>query len=146
MQTYTQLNYIGNNKKVKLAIAEANKILSNPDFYKQIEAVNKFDFTDYNGKQIADEIHSLNKAIIVKNYWVPFSKTKAKTLSEISINTATLNRPVSSIVNTLIHETVHAVDWLTNNDWDYTHDGQKADGQENTAPWVIGDIAESMAN
>ena len=33
----------------------------------------------------------------------------------------------------------------TNFKWDYTHDGQSPVGQELTAPWMIGSIAEKMA-
>jgi hypothetical protein len=45
-----------------------------------------------------------------------------------------------------LHETIHAVDWWSNEKWDYTHDGNSENGQDNTAQWIIGAIAESMAN
>ena len=63
----------------------------------------------------------------------------------IKVNTGKLCRPHADIVDTMIHEMVHAVDFLTNGEWDYTHDGNNPDGEENTPPAVIGDIAEKMA-
>lgn len=90
-------------------------------------------------------MQNLHQTIQVDTYWAPwpFSSANAKSQHEININTAKLRRSLASITNTLVHETVHVVDWLTNNAWNYTHDFNK-DGQENTAPWRIGSIVEDM--
>ena len=34
-----QLHYSGKNKKIVTAVAEANRILKNPDFYKRIDTI-----------------------------------------------------------------------------------------------------------
>lgn len=86
----------------------------------------------------------LNRIIEVEGYWNPLGIANAKTVATIKINTTKLNRSHQSITNTVIHEFVHAVDWRTNKKWGYSHAGNSPDGQDYTAPWVIGAIAESM--
>ena len=140
----TQLQYSGKNKKIITAVSEANKILKNPEFYKQIDTIQRFDNSVYNGLQISNEIKNLNRTIKIKGYWNPFGIANAKTASVIKLNTAKLRRSHKSITNTVIHETVHAIDWWTNKKWDYTHDGNSSNGQGQTAPWVIGKISENM--
>lgn len=139
-----QLQYSGNNPKVVAAVAEANKILANQDFYKKIDSVLSFDNSTYSGLQVANEMRSVHQTVRVEDYWKPFSKANAKTQTKICINTANLKRSTASITNTLIHETVHYVDWSINRNWDYTHNGQRATGQGNTAPWVIATIGAGM--
>jgi hypothetical protein len=139
-----QLEYSGKKEKIIKAVKEANRILSSVDFYKQIEGKLGLDNSTYTGPQIANEMKNLNRAIKVVDYWNPFSKANASTVSRIRMNKAKLNRSLASVVNTLIHETVHAVDWWANQQWDYTHNGNAPGGQHNTAPWVIGAIGEEM--
>ncbi len=140
----TNLQYSGSNVKIVNAVAQANDILANPLFYTQIEAITQFDNSTYSGLQVANEIRDLNKTIDVRTYWWPLSRVNAKSETEINVNTAKLGRTLASVTNTLIHEMVHVTDWLTNSKWDYTHDGQSPDGQDKTAPWAIGAIAEKM--
>ena len=146
-----QLHYSGTNQKIIKAISEANKILSNEEFYKRIESIQKFDNTSYTGQQIVKEMKAI-KTIEVTEYYKKHTKTNAKTQTEICMNTAKLDRysdelkNLASLVNTLIHESVHAVDWLTNKHWDYTHKGQKEEIPPISAPYIIGAIAESMVN
>jgi hypothetical protein len=142
----TRLHYGGANKKLMEAVNKANQILTDSIFYQQITLINHFDNSEYSGSKIAQEIHKLNRTVEVGTYWNFLSKATGKTVSKIKINTAKLNRPFAEIVNTLIHESIHAVDFLTNEEWDYTHDGNSADGQDKTAPWIIGDIAEKIVN
>lgn len=139
-----QLHYSGDNEKIALAVTEANKILANPEFYKQIDAIPTFDNSSYSGLQVSTEIKDLNRTIEVKDYWKPWGFANAKTVSVVRIKTAKLKRSHASITNTVIHETVHAVDWWRNNLWDYTHDGNSPNGQNNTAPWIIGRLAENL--
>ncbi|MDX2174394.1 MAG: SprT-like domain-containing protein [Bacteroidota bacterium] len=138
-----QLVYNGTKKEILDAVAEANKLLSNPAFYKSVNAIQTFDNTNYSGAKIVMEMNAI-KTIHVTEYYKRFSKTNAKTQTEIRINTARLNRHLSSIVNTLIHETIHAVDWLSNSKWDYTHKSQKEEIPPISAPYMIGAIAEKM--
>lgn len=130
---------------MKAAVAEANRILSDPEFYRKVEACQTFGNTTYSGTAISGEMQRIGQ-IEVDDYWNPLSKANAGTVSVISMNTAKLKRSHASIVNTLIHESVHATDWNTNAAWDYTHDGNSPAGQGNTAPWVIGAIGEGFVN
>lgn len=138
-----QLRYEGVEKEIRDAVYEANKLLSNPAFYKSVNAIQTFDNTQYSGAMIVTEMNAI-KTINVTEYYKKRSKTNAKTQTEIRINTARLNRHLSSIVNTLIHETIHAVDWLSNSKWDYTHKSQKEEIPPISAPYMIGTIAEKM--
>ena len=140
-----QLEYNGSNAAIATAVKEANIILNSPDFYSKISAIQRFDNTTQSGLQIADDIKNLRRTVEVEEYWNPFG-ANAKTVFVIKLNSAKLRRSHASITNTVIHETVHAVDWWTNNKWDYTHDSNNPEGQENTAPWVIGSIAETLVH
>jgi hypothetical protein len=140
-----KLHYLGKNEKIIAAVAEANKILSKPEFYIRVDTIQRFDNSTYSGLRVSNEIKNLNRVIEVEDYWKPWGSANAKTVSVIKLNTAKLKRSHSSITNTIVHETVHAVDWWVNKEWDYTHDGNSPNGQDNTAPWVIGAIAEDMA-
>lgn len=139
-----QLHYSGKNKKIIAAVEEANNILRNAEFYKKIDSVMRFDNSTYSGLQVSNEIKNLNRIIEVDDYWKPIAIANARTVTVIELNTAKLKRSHKSITNTVIHETVHAVDYWVNKKWDYTHDGNSPDGQDKTAPWVIGEIAENM--
>ena len=141
-----QLNYSGKNIKIVQAVEEANKILINPNFYNRIDTIQNFDNSTYTGLQISTEFKNLHRIIQVVDYWNPFGFANATTVSVIKLNTAKLRRSHKSITNTVIHETVHAVDWWSNEKWDYTHDGNRPEGQNNTAPWVIGAIAVNFIN
>lgn len=139
-----QLEYDGKNDSLILVIAKANRILKSQGFYEKISSFSSFDNSNYTGGKIAKEFKELNHNILVETYWNPFGIANAKTVSVIKLNSAKLKRDQESILNTIIHEAVHAVDWLNNRQWDYTHDGNRANGQNQTAPWVIGEVAEEM--
>lgn len=138
------IHYSGGNKKIINAVIEANKIISNTEFYKQIERINSFYNSSYSGLQISTEMKNLTKTVEVLVYWNPFTKSNAKTQNAIKVNTAKLHRDLKSITNTLIHELVHFVDWSVNSKWDYTHKGQAYETIPVSAPYVIGAIAESL--
>lgn len=138
-----QLHYAGNNQKLIAAVAEANKILSNPEFYNRVNNLQKFDNTMFSGAQIIKEMNAI-KAIEITEYHKRLTRTNARTKTEINVNTAKLERDLASITNTLIHETIHAVDWITNKNWDYTHRSQYEENPPISAPWIIGAIGESF--
>jgi hypothetical protein len=140
---HVQLHYAGSNQKITEAVAEANKILSSDEFYRKVDSIQKFDNTTYSGSQITKEMNAI-KTIEVTEYYKKHTKTTAKTETEINVNTAKLNRSLASITNTLVHETIHAVDWTTNKHWDYTHRTQYEEIPPVSAPYVIGLIAEKM--
>lgn len=73
----------------------------------------------------------------------PIANASTVSADEITVSSIRFSRHLPAAVNTLIHETVHAVDFL-NGRLEFTHDGNGAEGQQQTAPWVIGAIAERM--
>ena len=138
-----QLHYGGKDTRIILAVKEANKILQNQEFTNLVNQIEKFDNTQYSGKQILSEMSTI-QFVEVTEFYKSHTKTTAKTQNRISINKAKLNRSLASITNTLIHECIHAVDWLTNKKWDYTHRTQHVENPPISAPYVIGSIAQKL--
>lgn len=145
------LLYNGNKKYIQNAVNKANEILATPSFYDEIRKVKKFDNTTLSGNEIAEIMEKAHQQINVSTYWYlnPFHPKRcvdAGTNDSVTIklNTRCFSATLAESVNTLIHETVHAIDWLDGKQ-DFTHDGNASNGQENTTPWVIGAIAERMA-
>ena len=48
--------YSGNNSKIIQAVSIANQLVINPVFYDQIAAYTSFKYSNYSGRQVADEI------------------------------------------------------------------------------------------
>lgn len=148
-QTHITLIYTGTTHNVTEAVKVANEILNNKDFYGQIGKIQKFDNSILRGKDIADRIEKASQQIIVVRKNKPKAIASTSTSDQINISRklfgidSTKNFDLATAVNTLIHETVHAVDYLgTGNE--FTHNGNSSKGQENTAPWMIGAIAEEI--
>lgn len=148
-QGQVRLVYDGGNANVIAAVNKANEILNSPAFYQAIRTVSKFDYSKLTGEEVANRVEKATHTINILRKFMPIANAKTKTSDKIRISRSlfgydTTGTFVLSIaVNTLIHETVHAVDFLNTGD-EFTHDGNKEDGQGNTAPWIIGAIAEKM--
>jgi len=148
-QSHLTLIYTGSNNNVAGAVQKANEILNSTSFYEQIRKIAKFDHSSLTGQQVADRMQSASQQIRVVRKIKPIANASTKTSDKIKISRSLFGLDstgkfvLSIAVNTLIHETVHAVDFL-NTGSEFTHDGNRSDGQENTAPWMIGDIAERM--
>lgn len=144
-----KLVFKGRNRKLIAAVRSANEILQMPEFYKQIAAKGKFDNSDIPAAEIAQLIQNFPADVTVLTWWNKLSTANARTNNAkfIEINKAKLRRAKKSIVNTLIHELVHAIDFA-NGGLDFTHvDNSNDNGEEdNTAPWFIGKIAEDLVN
>lgn len=144
-----QLVYYGKKQKIIAAVAKANEILNNSEFYGLVNKIETFDNTTFSGAQIIKEMKSI-KTVEVVEYYKRNTKTNAKTSTKIRLNTAKLNRyldpkeNLASITKTLIHESIHAVDWLNNQTWDYTHRTQKQEKPPISAPYVIGEIGRDF--
>lgn len=136
--------YNGTNAQLLAAVQDANRILAEPSFFQQVAAMPVFAYSTYNGAQVATEMQGLAQPIEVNTYWNIFSRATAKTQTTLNINTAKLNRSNPSIVNTLVHESVHFTDWAVNGQWDYT-DRDVYEDPPVSAPYSIGALAESMA-
>jgi hypothetical protein len=110
------IHYRGNLQKIKTAVICANSLLNDPKFFHAISACEDFDMASVPPAQIAELIH-IN---VFRSEWT-----------------------ISGIVNTIIHQTVHAVNDLYP-ELHFGHGDRKSEGKENTAPYKIASIAEEM--
>jgi hypothetical protein len=146
-----KLIFKGSQSNIKVAVDKANEILSNPIFWDQVEKLPQFDNTKLTSAQIADILRKTNQDIQIKTYWSfnpfrPRTCVNATTVSAtlIKINTRCFSNDLKTAVNTLVHESTHAADFLDGK-WDFTHVDNANQGEENnTAPWAIGELAEKF--
>ncbi len=144
--------YNGSIQKLHDAIAEAHKILANDDFYKLIKERGNFDLADCTATQVADRLRNCNLNSQVKTYKHPFGPSLGKEFpitdpTSVYINVSPIkfkNRTIPSVVNTLIHEAVHAAD-SDCADFDFGHgEDNHSKGKGLTAPYWIGCWAEMI--
>jgi len=142
--------YRKRNKRLQLAVEKTNEILETSTFYEAVINCKTFDNSKLSPKEIGGLIKDYRDKVYIRTYWNPFGRANAKTGNgtKISVNTAKLRRSKKSIVNTLVHEYVHCVDFGTKNKEEllrFTHYDNRNDGDENnTAPWKIGRIASLL--
>lgn len=141
-----KLTYTGNNEHVARAVSKANAILADPQFYAAVEQIPQLDNTELSSEQIARTMFEASHEICIDTYWRPWGRAHAITVEvdKIYLNTAKVGSTLGEAVNTLIHETVYAVDFL-DGALAFTHFDNSPDGEANTAPWQIGALAEKMA-
>lgn len=142
---HIKLKYSGNVKKVKRAVEQANKILSDTAFYEGIRRCKNFDNTMLAPHEIADLMQNASQTIQIVVLPKPIANASTSTAFKTTVSIFNFSKNLKTAVNTLIHEVVHAVDWL-NGTQEFTHvKNNNSDGsQDNTAPWVIGALAENL--
>lgn len=148
-QNHITLVYNGSNKGVIEAVKKANEILNDKNFYQEIRKVKQFDHSKLTGIEVANKMENAKHHVKIVRRIKPIANASTTTSNKIKVSRSLFGDDdngkfdLAAAVNTLIHETVHAVDFLDKGD-EFTHDGNEAAGQEKTAPWVIGEIAEKM--
>lgn len=141
MGNNVRLIYLGRVKKVRLAVRKANEILSDPEFYGLIRDYKKFG-EDLPPDVIANLMEGNNHEIIVRvSFFMPIKIASTSSASSIKLSYWNMSKDLPVAVNAIIHETVRAIDHL-HSALHTKHSEQYHDGQ--TAPWVIGAIAEIM--
>jgi hypothetical protein len=134
------------------AVGFANQLLNDPMFYSNIAAKGHFDLSTASAAVVAEVLQSSNLVFAVELFYpnlltFKYRKTLAYTDSRfpnrLFLNFKKLNRTAESIVATIIHESVHAVDDATQM-YTFGHGNNSAVGKENTAPYWIGNLAHSM--
>ncbi|OCA73359.1 hypothetical protein [Chryseobacterium arthrosphaerae] len=146
-----KLIFKGDQTNIKTAVDKANEILNNPAFFEEIKKIPAFYNTQLTPVQISDILRDAKQDVQVETYWRlnpfrPGTCVNAKTVSAtlIKLNTRCFSNNLKTAVNTLIHESVHAADFLDGN-WDFTHVDNSNEGEEDgTAPWMIGKLAEQF--
>ena len=135
------------DEQIKKAVNKANQILSNPEFYSAIAGLPQMDNTILLPQHIARVLKNSQQEILIKTYksWNPFSNLKAKTISKslIKINTRKFNPDPKKAINILINKSIYAVD-MADNPLDFSHSTKYTNGQENSPPWIIGQLAENF--
>lgn len=142
--------YSKKQDKVDRCIDLANELLKKQSFYTKI--TNKktpFDMATASPAYIARKLKSERNHTVctVRLYSKRFSKAlaffDARYPGSIFINEAKLGRSDGSVVATIIHEWVHLVD---NNDPEesFGHGSNSSKGKQNTAPYWIDNLAQSM--
>lgn len=143
MNSNVRLIYLGRIKKIRMAVRKANEILNDPEFYNLIRDYKKFG-EDLPPEVIAQLMEENNHEIVVRvSFLMPIRVASTRSASTIRLSYWNMSNDLPVAVNTIIHETVKAMDYLhsaLHNKRDmmiHNHEGQ-------TAPWVIGAIAEIM--
>ncbi|ODB36410.1 hypothetical protein BB427_15845 [Pseudoalteromonas sp. BMB] len=145
--------YNGKQQKVIDAVDYVNDLFDEDEFWKAIEDKGTFDYSAYSAKDIAGFMRDKEKIVEVKLYrprWPRHRKTNAYTdpkyPNTLFYNSKKLWRGIGNIVNTIVHEYVHSVDFTEdhNSRVDYGHGNQSSSGKGNAAPYWIGDLAEKF--
>lgn len=145
-----KINYKGNFEQIKLAVEDANEVLYSNTIYDLIRKQDGFNCTNKTPIEISEIIQNTKLEVEVMAYKPRYLYSKVlgyfvkSRPTNIFLNSRKLYRDTSSISNTIIHEFVHAVD----NDFDNTiiDFGHNCGTFVNTAPYVIGNIAEIIIN
>ena len=131
------------------AITKVNELFASDEFYERIAEHPDFDQADVSPVTIATLIRKARLDLSIDLY---YARNPLKNIdgyddladpSIIHLNIWKIDRPVASICNSIIHAAVHAVNAFYDRCY-FGHDAVPGISNENTAPYKIGAIAESM--
>lgn len=133
------LTYKGHLTKVKTAVSKANEILAAKQFYNMIRGYKQFDQNELSPETISQLLEDSGHRITVTVNWLfPIPRPSHKT---ITISAWDFSGNLAAGVNELIKGTVSSIDRL------YAIQNNKPSSEystNQTAPWVIGSIAEIL--
>lgn len=147
--------YTGKNQKIIDSISFIEDLSDNADFWRRIEEKDSFDYSNFSPRKIAQFMREKEETVVVKLYRPPFYRHRNTNAyadpqypNTLFYNSKKLWRSVGNIVNTVVHEYVHSVDFTEdgNSRIDYGHGSQSSSGKSNAAPYWIGSLAESFYN
>lgn len=148
-----KITYAGKKQKLEDAINYIDDLFDDQDFWQAISDKESFDHSSHSPSQIATYMRDKVESVEVKLYrpsWPRHRKTNAYTdkryPNTLFYNSKKLWRSVGSIVNTIVHEYVHSVDFTEdgNTHTDYGHGSQSSAGKSDTAPYWIGNLAQQF--
>ena len=87
----------------------------------------RFDFTELSPAQIADIMEQATYSIRVRSALKPIANASTNSADLITVSSIRFSSHLPTAVNTLVHETVHAIDFL-NGELEFTHDGNSPEG------------------
>jgi len=115
----------------------ANLVINHSEFKKRVEQIEKFDYTDDNGKQVFEKLIQTKCVLRTYKSKNPWSKAIATTYRnnkiDIYFNTRRNPRSIELMVNTAIHELLHNAG--------YGHGDNSPTGKENSVNYKVGAIA-----
>jgi hypothetical protein len=147
--------YGGNNRRLIVAVEEANKLMIDRYFLSKIENIERFnmateaDGTGVTGKELIEVFKRFEKMRINVQTYRPcwrWSKAlafydPAKGPKNIHLNSRKFNRSVPSLVGTLVHEVCHLYDNFAL-DFYLGHGDNSPVGKELTVPYLLGFLAK----
>lgn len=141
--------YSGSNDMIGAAILHVNKLFTHIPFLDAIYNLKKFDMATITPQQVTDLICNTDLQLTVDTYWPLHFSSKADTYDDklnpsvIHLNRLNLNRPVHYICNTLVHQSVHALNACYPSFY-FGHGNNNPEGKENTAPFRIAGLAQQI--
>jgi hypothetical protein len=144
--------YKGSNASIMCAVEEANDLIISKEFLTPILDKESFDMADCDGVIIAQLIDLFASGMFgdltVKTYKSknPWSKAygyfNPSKPDQIYLNTRNLNRPIASIIASLVHEMLHFLD--SKSVFSFGHGDNSSTGKGETAPYWIDNLAENI--
>lgn len=143
------IDYKGTNETIREAVIYTNNLFSYDAFINMIGSNKKFDMANTSPQKIASMIRNTDLYLSVDLYLpLPFAKDAYAyddplNPTMIHMNKRTLNRPVHSLCNTMVHQCVHAIN-AANPGCYFGHGDNNPDGKDNTAPFWIAGLAQKL--
>lgn len=141
-----------NQVQVIQAVKRANDLINDSRLYNEIKDRESYYMSSCNGEKISELLQKFVAThVMTVNIYKsknPFTKAIGMFMPnkphDIFLNIKFINRSVSSIVATLIHELIHAVDAFAQEDSFGHGDNKYTIEKEGTAPYYIDFLAENI--
>jgi len=141
--------YTGEIESLKKASKQANAIKSSIIRSLEHSKLTRFRCSNIGPEQLADLIGGSTLKMEVKTYWYwsrnVFGYFDASKPNVIHINTRSLPRPIPSLVSTLWHEYIHALDSSVTVLYLHHDSNYYESWKEECAPFYVDAIAERLA-
>lgn len=143
------IEYNGYNTQVLAAAKQVNYLFNYEPFLNAIKTNHLFDLANVSPTKIADMIANTDIKLSINLYWPLKLSNRAHAYDDVTnpqilhMNKITLNRPIHSLCNTMVHQAVHAVNY-TNSHVYFGHGDNNPCGKCNTAPYWIAGLAQKM--
>lgn len=140
--------YKGKIKKVREAAERANALLADDSFYRAIAERGTFDMADVPAARVAALIRDTDLEMRVITY---IGSPRVHGYDDrdnpdlIHLNIFRADWTLSGIVNTMMHQMVHAVNDL-HRAYNFSHGDRTVEGKQFTAPFWIGNFAEECVD
>ncbi|MBW7914647.1 MAG: hypothetical protein H3C54_13335 [Taibaiella sp.] len=144
-----QISYNGSNDMIGAAVIHANKLFTHIPFLDAIYNLKKFDMATITPRQVTDLICNADIQLTVDTYWPLRFSSAADAYDDklepraIHLNRLKINRPVHSICNTLVHQSIHALNACYPSYY-FGHGCNNPVGKEHTAPFRIAALAQQI--